>query len=295
MTIDRPIFILGNIRSGTTITYNLVSLHPDVCWFSNHSSRYPVIYGIPLMHRLLDIPHFRRKQAEATAEKRRMYSRLNFVPWPEEGDGIYHEHCGFGQTADGVETQLTDEMERHFKGKVREHIELTGKQRFVSKQTANNRRIDLLDRMFPDAHYVHVIRDGRAVANSTLRVPWWKDTHVWWLGKKASEWEAEGHEPVELCGLNWQHTLEEIFRSRERLGDRYTELRYESLTDDVRGNMSRFFEFCDLDCPDEYLALLPEKLPDMNRKWRDLLSADQQRALQGAIGDFLTDLGYQID
>jgi hypothetical protein len=295
MNIDRPIFILGNIRSGTTITYNLVSLHPGVCWFSNHSSRYPAVYGIPILHRLLDLGYFRRRQAQAVAENRRMYPGFNFVPWPEEGDRIYHEYSGFGQTTDGVENVLTDEMSRLLTGKIREHLELTGRRRFVSKQTANNRRIDLLDRLFPDARYVHVIRDGRAVANSTLRVPWWKDMHLWWLGRTVREWEAGGGESAELAGINWKRTLTEIFRTRDRLGDRYTELRYEALTEDVRGSIRRVFEFCEMDCPEDYLALLPEQLPDMNRKWREQLTASQQTALRSAIGVFLSDLGYPPD
>lgn len=292
MNIDRPIFILGNIRSGTTILYNLLSLHPDVCWFSNHSDRLPWTFGLPLSHRLLDVPFFRRRQAAAIAENRRMFKRGNFVPWPDEGDRIYHDYAGFGRTRDGVETNLTDEMERQLTAKIREHLDLAGKRRFLSKQTANNRRISLIARMFPDARYIHVIRDGRAVANSTIRVPWWNDTPIWWLGGTAGEWEARGKEPIELCGLYWQRTLEEIFRNKELLGGQYREVRYESLVADVHPVIEEILAECDLRRDDKYLNSLPRALPDMNKKWRDQLDGGQQESLQRAIGGFLEGLGY---
>jgi len=290
--IDRPIFIIGNIRSGTTILYNLLSLHPDVCWFSNHSDRLASAYGVAFLHRFLDIPSMRDRQARAIAENRRMFKRFNIVPWPDEGDRIYHEHSGLGQTQNGVETTLTDEMERQLTRKIREHLELTGKSRFLSKQTANNRRLGLIAGMFPDAYFVHVIRDGRAVANSTIRVPWWNDTHVWWLGCRASEWEARGREPIELCGLYWQRTLEEIFRNKEMLGERYTEVRYEALVADVPGVIGEILSFCGLESDAAYDRALPPELPDMNRKWREQLTGGQRAALEGAVGDFLAALGY---
>lgn len=295
MTIDRPIFIIGNIRSGTTILYNLLSLHPDVCWFSNLSNRFPAVYGLAFVHRLLDVPGLRRRQGRAIAANRRMFPRFNFVPWPDEGDRIYQDYCGFGQRLDGVETDITEDMERQLKGKIREHLEMSGKRRFLSKQTANNRRLGLLDHMFPDAYYVQVIRDGRAVANSTLRVPWWNDTYIWWLGMKVSEWNRQGREPIELCGLNWKNTVEEIARSTQGLRTRYTEVRYEELTRDVRGVVRKIADLCQLDCNDDFLEELPETLPDMNRKWREQLTDEQKRALKDSIGDFLVELGYSTD
>jgi hypothetical protein len=34
-----PIFILGAGHSGTTILYKMLSMHPDVAWFSQFSQR----------------------------------------------------------------------------------------------------------------------------------------------------------------------------------------------------------------------------------------------------------------
>ena len=43
-----------------------------------------------------------------------------------------------------------------------------GRTRFVNKHPRNSVRIDYLRRVFPDARFVHVVRDGRAVVGSML-------------------------------------------------------------------------------------------------------------------------------
>jgi hypothetical protein len=211
VTIEKPIFIVGNIRSGTTILYDLAAVHPDVCWFSNYSNRFPKNAYIPLTHRLLDMPLVGRGIKHRIARNNR--PKIG-VPWPDEGDDIYHGHAGFGAVRDGVETTLSADMERKLKDKIIQHLRFSGKDRFLSKETANNRRIELLNKMFPDAFFVHLIRDGRAVAASTLKVSWWNDTHIWWLGYTAAEWERRGKAPIELAGLYWRRTVEEIRRQK---------------------------------------------------------------------------------
>ena len=73
----------------------------------------------------------------------------------------------------------------------------------VSKRIANNRRIPLLARAFPDARFVHLVRDGRAVAYSLAEVDWWESEVVWWCGRTPPEWEAGGADPWELCARHW--------------------------------------------------------------------------------------------
>jgi len=287
--IVKPVIILGNIRSGTTILYNIMSVHPQLCWFSNYSNRFPGMPQAALLHRLLDLPvlgtRFKigisRNQPPALP-----------CPWPSEGDNIYHNYCGFGKQKDGIERVLTEQMSSRLRGQVRMHLKYTGKSRFVTKQTANNRRIEIIDEVFPDALYIHIIRDGRAVANSTLKVPWWDSTNIWWLGYTPAEWKSRGREPAELAALYWRRNVEEIRRQGDLLGGRYLEIRYEDLVKDVRSVIENLLDFCELDKPPEYMELIPQSLPDRNRKWRSRLSREQVEAVQHSVGEFLEELGY---
>lgn len=290
--ISRPIFIAGGIRSGTTILYNLMAIHPDVCWFSNHTNRYPRYEVWALANRLLDVPVLGNRLRRTIASYKSDPTRLELRPLPHEGDRIYHAHCGFGGTRDGVETVMTSNMETRFTRSVEAHLRWTGKSRFLSKQTANNRRLELIDQMFPDALFVHVIRDGRAVASSTLRMPWWNDTHVWWLGKTVLQWEADGGEPIELAARYWDRTVKEIRRVGSMVGRRYLEIRYESLIGDTRATIAEVMAFCGLRDTSVVTRLVPKNLPDMNSKWRERLSRAQQDLVESSVGPLLSELGY---
>ena len=44
-----------------------------------------------------------------------------------------------------------------------------GKQRVIEKTCANSLRVDFVHTIFPEAYFVHLVRDGRAVAESARR------------------------------------------------------------------------------------------------------------------------------
>ena len=81
---------------------------------------------------------------------------------------------------------------------------------FLSKRTANNRRLRLLATIFPNARYVHLVRDGREVAQSLSTVEWWNGHTVWWDGRTALEMERAGEPRLAICARNWVRELEAV-------------------------------------------------------------------------------------
>lgn len=286
--ISKPIFIVGSGRSGTTILYNLLALHPEVCWFSNLTDRYPQFPILAHFHKLLDAPLIGNSMKQELVRRTRPSIR------PSEAGNIYHSYCGFENSRKTTEDELTAEMEGRFKWLVQEHLKATGKPRFLNKQTANTQRIGLLNRMVPDALYVHIIRDGRAVANSLFRVEWWDPMDIWWLQGKADQWEQMNRSPIELCALHWQRDVQEILLHKPLFEDRYLEVRYEELVEDTRGTAGKVVRFCELHESPGFTELLPEKLQNMNYKWEVQLDEQQKLVLKEAIGEFLTQLGYSV-
>jgi hypothetical protein len=71
-------------------------------------------------------------------------------------------------------------------------------------------RISFLYAIFPDARFVHVLRDGRAVANSRLNASFWKGWHGLniWGGQMPEhyrqEWERHRRSFVALAGIEWK-------------------------------------------------------------------------------------------
>jgi hypothetical protein len=288
ITIEKPIFIMGSGRSGTTIFYSLLSTHPDICWFSNYTDRFANNRIIPLLHRVVDFPFLGIK----TKKNIMSPSGRKFSLKPVEAQRIYHEYCGFKHNTRMTSMDLRPEMEKKFKDIIYRHLILTKKKRFLTKQTANNQRIKLINKMFNDAYCVHIIRDGRAVAYSLLNVRWWNDTEIWWLGKKASEWQEKGREPIELCALHWKKDVEEIIKNKQLFKNRYIEINYEIFVNDVKGTMQRVIEFCKLNRSNNFLELLPKALTNMNYKWEKYLSGKEKDILNKTCQPLLGKLGY---
>ncbi len=287
MEIEKPIFIVGSGRSGTTVLYNILSLHKEVCWFSNFTDRNPEKSWLPVLNRAVQWPII------GNQVKHRITHKITPSIRPSEGEVVYR-NCGFVDDRKMEANELTSEMASCFKTHVADHVRLTGKSRFISKRTANNQRIQLIAKMFPDAYFVHIIRDGRAVANSLFRVPWWREIDIWWLEGKADKWDEMGREPIELCAQQWKRDVEEILNNRHLFGDRYLELNYEQLVTDAPATLKRIMQFCELSVYPDFFDYLPNNLKNMNYKWDKNLSAQQKQVVETSIGNFLVELGYEL-
>lgn len=287
MKITKPIFILGSGRSGTTILYHLLAMHPDVYWFSNITNSHPDHSELAIMNRLIDVPIVGK-----CIKKSMIQTPTTSLLYPSEGEKIY----SYYNFKDNQQTlSPTDNLsEDAFKKSIALQLFLTGKKRFLSKRTANTQRLAVIQTLFPDAFYIHIIRDGRAVAYSLLQTPWWKHLPIWWLtGKTPHEWVQKGDDPIRLCALHWQHNVEEIRKQNKHIAPRYLELRYEDIVTDVPGLLKRILTFCMLPFSNTYLYDLPKTLPNMNYKWKNKLTDHQKNILLDTIGPFVRHLGYK--
>ena len=286
MKINKPIFIVGSGRSGTTVFYNHLSLHPEVCWFSNYSDRFLNIKLIPLTHRLLDLLFIGTRLKEGIVAKRK------FLIKPVEAERIYDHYCGFKRSPKTTENDFNLDTEKRFKDLIKKHLLLTGEKRFLTKQTSNTQRLRLINKMFDDAYYIHIIRDGRAVANSILNVSWRRETDIWWAGEKSYELEKKSRQTIKLCGLRWKNNVKEILNNKYLFKNRYIEVRYEDFVSDVKGTMEKVTDFCELSNSEEFFKLLPKTLPNMNNKWKKNLTEVQKNILNESLKSYLNQWDY---
>jgi len=97
-------------------------------------------------------------------------------------------------------------------------------------------RIDILNELFPDAKYIHMIRDGRDVAISFARTPWWSDD----IGQNLERWHNE-----------IQHIIDS---SNKILGpDQLLQVRYEDFVDQPQNGLVRICKFLGVDFEDTIL------------------------------------------
>jgi hypothetical protein len=164
------------------------------------------------------------------------------------------------------------------------------------------RRLPVLHRLFPAARMIHIIRDGRDVALSTLD---WV-TPARFLGR-LDLWREE---PVAVCALWWRRQVSAGQRGCRDLGaDRCLEVRYEDLVHAPEAAMQSIASFLDL--PFDLAVLDYHKgrtshgsalsskdqwLPPTGglRDWRVGLSPRDLELFETLAGDLLATLGYPL-
>jgi hypothetical protein len=118
--------------------------------------------------------------------------------------------------------------------------------------------IDAVAAMFPEARFVHVLRDGRDVAVS--------------LDVASKSWAPEvGRASLALRGEHWAVGVEAARASGQALGERYLEVRYEDLRADFDSSARRLFDFAGVPYDDALLAQIREQtqLDGYNAATRD--------------------------
>ena len=154
--------------------------------------------------------------------------------------------------------------------------------------------LQYLSQAFPDALFVHVVRDGRAVAGSYLgeiengRFDTWNEREWWtsgWPPEWRQVWQSKGETPLGFVAYQWKFFVGEIRRDASSVtADRYMEVNYKDIVTLPHETFQRILAFCGLNMGRRigwYLDRLT--LRDMNTKWKETLSRAQRRVLEEII------------
>lgn len=289
MSDNSPIFVVGTGRCGSTMFHDVLSLHPALGWLSQYAQKYP-----------------RRPKLNAVLvgiAKRRWAGRLlRRHLFPAEPYGFWEYYCpGFSTPfRDLLATDLTPKSARALRNAVESANPKPA--RFLAKITGWP-RIGLLAEAFPGSLFVHVVRDGRAVVNSSIAAPYfegWAGPMNWTRGelddKQRGRWEESGRSFVVLGAIGWENRMRAFTEGGKLLGnERYLEIRYEDFCEqpvDVLKQVMRFTGLPEHD-DDEFLhAVSQKKFASQNDKWRRDLTVKQQQQLEGYLRPMLKQLGY---
>jgi hypothetical protein len=204
------IFIVGCGRSGTTLLRSMLDSHPDV--------------AVPGEARFLTgfLTH-----PESIAAG----------PWDEhafvEALGAEPSFDAWGLPIESVAEALASSSPASFadgvRGVYRCYADSHGKARFADKTPSLVLHLPILADLFPEGRFVHLVRDGRDVALSTIDAPWGPDTVV----GAAHYWR--------------RHVTHGRNAGREIGPERYREVRYEDLVTDPERVAVDICEFGELD------------------------------------------------
>lgn len=288
MNLERPIFIIGCGRSGTTLLLNLLARHPDLAWFSNYANKNPEKPQSMALSRILSMPVLGPKIADRFPGLYHSPESINIYKFC----GIHELHLK--KQAPLTEDDVTVETSYCFRNMVAQCLRYSGKNMFINKNVSNSMRVRFLNTIFQKPIFIHIIRDGRAVVNSLIHVNWWPDVHLWWAGFTPKDWQSEGKAPVELCAQHWRNNVSAVLEAVPHLGtDQYIEVYYEHLCEDPVAEIKRLVKFCGLRWTNSFEEYLRNKKIDNNNfKWGEQLSRSDQDILQSNLSEFLHNLGY---
>ena len=146
---------------------------------------------------------------------------------------IYENSCR-DLLAEDVTPWLRERFHRFFE----QRFLAQGKAVFLHKYTGWS-RIQFFAEIFPEAKFVHIVRDGRAVANSWLQMPWWggyQGPEKWLWGALTEEeqslWKEKGFAYPVLAALAWKKLMQGFIDAERNIdASRYMTCRYEDFLD----------------------------------------------------------------
>ena len=173
-----------------------------------------------------------------------------------------------------------------------------GKSRWGDKTPMYMRHLRLLRRLFPDAQYVHLIRDGRDAAVSFLSLPAGIAFETWVHPRSAAQFACQ-----------WRRDVTAARRLGRGLGtERYLEVRYEDLIADAEPVLRQICAFAGLSYEAgmtdhggsgseqrPHQQSLKQPLTPGLRDWRRELSPADAAAFESVAGDLLRELGYEAN
>jgi Sulfotransferase family len=207
-TNDRPIFVVGCPRSGTTMLQLMLHAHPRI--------------AIPPETRFLLLAYEKRRDF---GDLRDAANRLRLASWIT-GKGTNFADLGLDPREVAAEIVAGPPTLGSALGIVfRAYARRFGKPRWGDKRPAYLNNIGTIRRLFPDAQIVHIIRDGRDCVASLKEAPWHKGG-------------------VRQAIAGWNQGMDAGRAAARHLpADTYFEIRYEALVADPKPELVKLCEF----------------------------------------------------
>lgn len=246
MGAERPIFVLGCPRSGTTLLQLMLHAHPRIAIPSE--TRF-VLAAYSSRNDFGDLHDEQNRRALArwiVGKRQTLFYDLGL-----DQEEIVEEIAAAPPTLGSALGTVFRAYARRF-----------GKPRWGDKRPGYYENIPALLRLFPDAQIVHLIRDGRDCVASLKNMPWFK-------------------QDVHAAISTWVEAIDSCRRAAPRLpADAYYELQYEQLVADPAKQLAALCEFLGEDYDPAMTE--PHKIADTTLPERQIWHAETHKQVTTA-------------
>ena len=267
-----PVIVLGVGRSGTTLLRVMLDRSSEL------AIPYESFFVPQLAHR-----HGRRPRLDEFLDD---LGRLRTL-------------YDWGIAADDVKPRLREGMttSEAIAAIFETYAERQGKPRWGDKTPLYMQQLPLLERLFPDAIWIHLVRDGRDAALSFLELPEGFSGKTWAQPRTVAQFAAR-----------WRTEIKAARRLGRHAGGRYLELRYEDLVAEPERELRGVCEHAsvpweaglldhtrisDTANMPEHRNLAQPPTPGL-RDWRNQMSREDALAFEQVAGDVLHAAGYEL-
>lgn len=272
--VQKPIFILGTGRSGSTILGIVLSMHKDVGYLNEPKAMWHLIHP-----------------------------KEDVIGSYSKDEGVYR------LSADDA----TDEMCNRAKKLFGAYLSSTFSQRLVDKYPELIFRVAYVRRLFPDARFIFLVRNGWDTCHSIdtwskrLGIQVKGDTHDWW-GVNNRKWNfivdqlvvsdielneiyddiinIEQH--LDKAVVEWLVTMREGLRLMETNPEYIHLVHFEELTSKPEATITRLCDFCDLSIDRTFLNYAKNTLHSIPPRNQFKLNPK----IAPLFNDTMTRLGY---
>ncbi len=243
--IDSPIFIVGAERSGSTLLRLMVDSHPDVT-------------GAEGFEFLVDL-----------------VSDTGAFPSIEEYHDYLALHHIFGSSGLQIDPDL--DYPSLVDSFLQQRLDASGKSEVSAMVHFGFSRLLYL---WPNARFIHVLRDPRDVAKSVVEMGW--HGNVWFGVEKWLQAESE-----------WKRFTPQLSPAR------YLEVRFGELVRHNERTLRRVCQLMGVEYTSQMLDYAKDTayaLPDPQKlsQWRNNLSDREVQSVEGRVGDLMIDRGYEL-
>ncbi len=272
-----PFFIIGSGRSGNTLLRSILSGNSDI-------SIPPESYRIPFAIKKFHIFNNRDWEDIVPQVLKEFEDCKEFYTWEID---ITDAQKRLENIADSKRT-LSNIFDELFCTYTEKHS--PGSKIWGDKTPMNTLYLDWIGTVFPRSKFIHIIRDGRDVASSYLKM--------------------ERYDTILEAANRWINSIESAQSFGSKIKENYIEIRYEELVTKPEEVIKDTCDFLDIDYDSKMLDHTKQvkKLGDTDKehhsnlskpissdsvgKWRNNLSESDQESITKLLHKHLQRLGY---